>query len=63
MKDHDSSTCRNLQEVIGALITHINNGTSSEVDHALDVLLTLVDQHFKPMQRFSILIKVILSFS
>ena len=47
-----------LQEVIGALITHIGSGMSSEIDHALDALGALVETQGKAMQRFAILIKV-----
>ena len=47
-----------IQEVIGALITHIGSGMSSEVDHALDALGAIVENQHKAMQRFAILIKV-----
>ena len=47
-----------LQEVIGALITHIGSGMPSEIDHALDALGALVETQGKAMQRFAILIKV-----
>ena len=47
-----------LSEVIGALIAHIGNGIRSEVDHALDIILSLLEHNFKSMHRFSVFIKV-----
>ena len=44
--------------MVGALIGHIGNGMRSEVDHALDIILTLLEHNFKPMKRFAIFIKV-----
>ncbi len=48
-----------VQAVVGALIMHINNGGSGEVDRALSLLLDLVHTHFTTMQRFAVLIKVL----
>ena len=40
------------------MIAHIGNGMRSEVDHALDIILTLLEHNFKSMKRFGIFIKV-----
>ena len=55
------SLCR-LQEVIGTLVTHIGSGLPNEVDHALDILATLVETRRLEMDRFSVLIKGVLDF-
>ena len=44
--------------MIGALIAHIGNGIRSEVDHALDIILSLLEHNYKSMQRFAVFIKV-----
>lgn len=41
-----------------ALVTHVNNGVRSEVDHALDVVLELLGHYCKIILRFTPLIKV-----
>ena len=43
-------------------MTHIGSGVTSEVDHALDVLATLVDTQRTKMDRFAVLIKGILDY-
>ena len=42
-----------------ALMTHIGSGMASEIDHALDVLETLVENHPSVMNRFAVLVKVV----
>ena len=51
-----------LQEVIGTLVTHIGSGLPAEVDHALDILATLVETHRPEMDRFAVLIKGVLDY-
>ena len=46
------------QEVIAALMTHIGSGMAAEIDHALDVLGSLVETHPSAMNRFAVLVKV-----
>ena len=49
-----------IQEVIGALVTHIGSGTSTEANTALEVLDTLVNNKLQAVQRFTLLIKVMI---
>lgn len=39
-------------------MTHIGSGMASEIDHALDVLGSLVESHRSAMNRFASLVKV-----
>ena len=48
--------------MIGSLVTHVGSGMPSEVDHALDILATLVDTHRVQMDRFAVLIKGVLDY-
>lgn len=48
--------------MIGSLVTHVGSGMPSEVDHALDILATLVDTHRAQMDRFAVLIKGVLDY-
>jgi Fanconi anemia group D2 protein len=52
--------CR--QEVIGTLVTHIGSGMPTEVNHALDILATLVETRRSEMDRFAVLIKGVLDY-
>jgi len=51
-----------IQEVIGALVTHIGSGTSTEANTALEVLDTLVNNKLQAVQRFTLLIKVMIVY-
>ena len=46
-----------LQEVVGAVVTHVGSGFPSEVDAAFDVLLSLVKADVDGMRRFDVFIK------
>eukprot|EP00731_Ephydatia_muelleri_P027407 Em0019g280a len=50
------------QEVIAALMTHVGSGMAAEIDHALDVLGSLVETHPSAMNRFAVLVKNILDY-
>lgn len=43
-------------------MTHIGSGMPTEVDHALDILATLVDTRRAEMDRFAVLIKGVLDY-
>ena len=43
-------------------MTHIGSGLPAEVDHALDILATLVETHRPEMDRFAVLIKGVLDY-
>ena len=47
-----------LQEVVGALVTHVGSGFSNEADSSLDVLRELVENHPSDMTPFAIFLKV-----
>lgn len=47
-----------VQEVVGALVTHVCSGNEAEVDIALDVLLDLVAQNPPAMRQNAALVKV-----
>ena len=43
-------------------MTHIGSGMPTEVDHALDILATLVETRRSEMDRFAVLIKGVLDY-
>ena len=46
-----------LQEIVGAVVTHVGSGLPSEVDAAFNVLLSLVKADVDGMRRFDVFIK------
>ena len=48
--------------MIGTLVTHIGSGVPTEVEHALDILATLVETRRTEMDRFTVLIKGVLDY-
>ena len=48
--------------MIGTLVTHIGSGMPTEVNHALDILATLVETRRSEMDRFAVLIKGVLDY-
>ena len=47
-----------MQEVVGALVTHIGSGYATEADASLDVLSEIVEAHPDKMAPFAIFVKV-----
>jgi hypothetical protein len=47
-----------VQEVVGALVTHVGSGFPNEADSSLDVLSDLVQHHPSYMSSFAIFLKV-----
>ncbi|GCB72308.1 hypothetical protein scyTo_0006243 [Scyliorhinus torazame] len=50
------------QEVVGALVTHVCSGFTTEVDISLDVLMDLVSQSLSTMAVYAIFVKGILDY-
>ncbi|XP_078066044.1 Fanconi anemia group D2 protein [Mustelus asterias] len=50
------------QEVVGALVTHVCSGFTTEVDTSLDVIIDLVSQSLSAMAIYAIFVKGILDY-